>query len=59
MKNKFLLKGGSVVNAEKGSKKGKKGAESIESSVQDIRIADGLIAEVGHNYPGFTSVLVS
>jgi dihydroorotase len=49
MKNKFLLKGGSVVNAEKGSKKGKKGAESIESSVQDIRIADGLIAEVGHN----------
>jgi dihydroorotase len=49
MNNKFLLKGGSVVNADKGSKKGKKGAESIESTVQDIRIANGLIAEVGNN----------
>jgi dihydroorotase len=49
MANKFLLKGGSVVQAKPGSKKGKAGAHSVESIVQDVRITDGLIAQVGSN----------
>lgn len=49
MNNKILLKGGSVVNVDKNSKKSKKGVDGIESKVQDIRIADGKIIEVGSN----------
>ena len=58
MNDKILLKGGSVIQVDNTSKKNKKGTDSVEISVQDVRISQGKVAEVGRNLIAASDELV-